>query len=64
MASVTEANVTTYRKIMAMPRTNSHADKPNQKSLGFFLQCNADSDSAYVYKFLNNQNTKRGKVVW
>lgn len=32
-------------KIMAMQRTNHNADKYNQKSLGFFLQCNAESDS-------------------
>lgn len=34
---------------MAMQRTTQHSgDKYNQKSLGFFLQCNADSDSTYV----------------
>lgn len=32
-------------KIMAMPRLNQQADRNNQKSLGFFLQCNADSES-------------------
>ncbi|KAK2192630.1 hypothetical protein NP493_27g01010 [Ridgeia piscesae] len=32
-------------KIMVMPRFN-HADRHNTKSLGFFLQANADSDSA------------------
>ncbi|KAH3867833.1 hypothetical protein DPMN_030970 [Dreissena polymorpha] len=32
-------------KIMAMPRTNNTAEKHSQKSLGFFLQCNAESDS-------------------
>ncbi|KAK7111658.1 ubiquitin carboxyl-terminal hydrolase 7-like isoform X1 [Littorina saxatilis] len=31
-------------KIMAMPRNSQNTDR--QKSLGFFLQCNADSDSA------------------
>lgn len=31
-------------KIMAMPRNIQNTDR--QKSLGFFLQCNADSDSA------------------
>lgn len=30
-------------KIMAMPRNNQNADR--QKSLGFFLQCNGESDS-------------------
>ncbi|XP_052767469.1 ubiquitin carboxyl-terminal hydrolase 7-like isoform X2 [Mya arenaria] len=32
-------------KIMAMQRINHSAEKHNQKSLGFFLQCNAESDS-------------------
>ncbi|XP_053388715.1 ubiquitin carboxyl-terminal hydrolase 7-like [Mercenaria mercenaria] len=32
-------------KIMAMQRVSHNADKYNQKSLGFFLQCNAESDS-------------------
>ncbi|KAL3876817.1 hypothetical protein ACJMK2_034611, partial [Sinanodonta woodiana] len=32
-------------KIMAMQRINQNADKYNQKSLGFFLQCNAESES-------------------
>nr|XP_032816939.1 ubiquitin carboxyl-terminal hydrolase 7 isoform X1 [Petromyzon marinus] len=30
-------------KIMVMPRT--HQERPNQKTLGFFLQCNAESES-------------------
>ncbi|XP_066265443.1 ubiquitin carboxyl-terminal hydrolase 7-like isoform X1 [Branchiostoma lanceolatum] len=34
-------------KIMAMPRHNPNAERPNNKSLGFFLQCNADSDSSW-----------------
>lgn len=34
------------RKIMAMQRTSQHQDKHNQKSIGFFLQCNAESDSS------------------
>jgi len=33
-------------KIMAMPRHNTHAERHSTKSLGFFLQCNAESDSA------------------
>ena len=32
-------------KIMVMPRTNQTADRA-QRSLGFFLQCNGESDSA------------------
>ena len=34
------------RKIMVMPRYNQHADRHNQKSLGFFLQANAESESS------------------
>lgn len=30
-------------KIMVMPRF--YPDRPHQKSVGFFLQCNAESDS-------------------
>ncbi|TRZ03206.1 hypothetical protein DNTS_021041, partial [Danionella cerebrum] len=30
-------------KIMVIPRL--YPDKPNQKSIGLFLQCNAESDS-------------------
>lgn len=30
-------------KIMVMPRL--YPDRPHQKSVGFFLQCNAESDS-------------------
>ncbi|XP_064631404.1 ubiquitin carboxyl-terminal hydrolase 7-like isoform X2 [Lineus longissimus] len=33
-------------KIMAMVRYNQHAERHNQKTLGFFLQCNADSESS------------------
>lgn len=33
-------------KIMVMPRF--YPDRPHQKSVGFFLQCNAESDSTYV----------------
>lgn len=33
-------------KILAMQRFNQSAEKNNQKSLGFFLQCNADSESS------------------
>ncbi|XP_037093906.1 ubiquitin carboxyl-terminal hydrolase 7-like isoform X1 [Pollicipes pollicipes] len=33
-------------KIMVMPRTNPGQDRKPQRSLGFFLQCNADSESA------------------
>ncbi|XP_015785155.1 ubiquitin carboxyl-terminal hydrolase 7 [Tetranychus urticae] len=33
-------------KIMAMPRTNQSQDRQPTKSLGFFLQCNGDSDSS------------------
>lgn len=33
-------------KIMVMPRHNQAQDRQPQRSLGFFLQCNADSDSA------------------
>ncbi|XP_074647259.1 ubiquitin carboxyl-terminal hydrolase 7-like isoform X2 [Tubulanus polymorphus] len=33
-------------KIMAMVRYNQHTDRHHQKTLGFFLQCNADSDSS------------------
>ncbi|XP_054155064.1 ubiquitin carboxyl-terminal hydrolase 7-like [Oppia nitens] len=32
-------------KIMAMPRTNQAHDRQPTKSLGFFLQCNGESDS-------------------
>jgi len=32
-------------KIMAMQRTNPNAEKYNQKFLGFFLQCNGETDS-------------------
>ena len=32
-----------------MPRTQQHSDRHAQKTLGFFLQCNADSESAYVF---------------
>lgn len=32
-------------KIMVMPRF--YPDRPHQKSVGFFLQCNAESDSTY-----------------
>ena len=35
---------------MAMPRTNSQHQQ-GMKSLGFFLQCNGDSESTYVYYF-------------
>lgn len=31
---------------MVMPRF--YPDRPHQKSVGFFLQCNAESDSTYV----------------
>lgn len=36
-----------FRKIMAMPRTNSHNahQQAGVKSLGYFLQCNGDSES-------------------
>lgn len=33
-------------KIMVMPRF--YPDRPHQKSVGFFLQCNAESDSTYA----------------
>lgn len=33
-------------KIMVMPRF--YPDRPHQKSVGFFLQCNAESDSTWV----------------
>ena len=33
-------------KIMVMPRTNPHQDRQPQRSLGFFLQCNGESESA------------------
>jgi ubiquitin carboxyl-terminal hydrolase 7 len=33
-------------KIMVMPRMNQHAERANQKTLGFFLQCNAESESS------------------
>ena len=33
-------------KIKVMPRYNHHAKPPNQKSLGFFLQANADPESS------------------
>lgn len=29
-----------------MPRYNQQAERSNQKSLGFFLQCNAESESS------------------
>ncbi|XP_071482603.1 ubiquitin carboxyl-terminal hydrolase 7-like [Diadema antillarum] len=32
-------------KIMAMPRTSHNSAERSSRSLGFFLQCNADSDS-------------------
>ena len=32
-------------KIMAMPRTNHSQERQATRSLGFFLQCNGDSDS-------------------
>ncbi|WAQ97600.1 UBP7-like protein [Mya arenaria] len=38
-------SVLSPKKIMAMQRINHSAEKHNQKSLGFFLQCNAESDS-------------------
>lgn len=31
---------------MVMPRSSQSQDRPPQRSLGFFLQCNGDSDSA------------------
>lgn len=34
------------RKIMCQPRPGS--ERHNQKTMGFFLQCNAESDSVYV----------------
>ncbi len=34
---------------MAMPRTNQAHDRQPTKSLGFFLQCNGESDSTYAY---------------
>ncbi|KAL7638741.1 UNVERIFIED_CONTAM: hypothetical protein RMT77_010274 [Armadillidium vulgare] len=33
-------------KIMVMPRTNQSQDRQPQRSLGFFLQCNGESESA------------------
>lgn len=33
-------------KIMVMPRTTQTQDRPGQKSLGFFLQCNGESESS------------------
>lgn len=33
-------------KIMVMPRQAPSPDRQNQKSLGFFLQCNGDSESS------------------
>ena len=37
------------RKIMAMPRTSMNTpDKHGQKNLGFFLQCNGETDSQLV----------------
>lgn len=30
---------------MAMPRTNQSSDRQPTRSLGFFLQCNGDSES-------------------
>ncbi|MEQ2217648.1 hypothetical protein XENOCAPTIV_017778, partial [Xenoophorus captivus] len=38
-------------KIMVMPRF--YPDRPHQKSVGFFLQCNAESDSTYVSLILS-----------
>ena len=35
-----------FRKIMVMPRTNQHHPQGNLKSMGYFLQCNGDSDLA------------------
>ena len=37
------------RKIMVMPRTSMNTpDKHGQKNLGFFLQCNGETDSQLV----------------
>ncbi|KAK7792272.1 hypothetical protein R5R35_013305 [Gryllus longicercus] len=33
-------------KIMVMPRTSQTADRQTQRSLGFFLQCNGESESS------------------
>ncbi|KAK3090560.1 hypothetical protein FSP39_012693 [Pinctada imbricata] len=33
-------------KIMAMPRVSQNPERHNQKTLGFFLQCNGESDSS------------------
>ncbi|KAJ9600814.1 hypothetical protein L9F63_001026, partial [Diploptera punctata] len=33
-------------KIMVMPRTSQTQDRQTQKSLGFFLQCNGESESS------------------
>lgn len=32
-------------KIMVMPRTSQNSERQPQRSLGFFLQCNGDSES-------------------
>jgi len=41
------------RKIMVMPRTSMNTpDKHGQKNLGFFLQCNGDTDSQLVFAHL------------
>ncbi|CAK9814259.1 Ubiquitin carboxyl-terminal hydrolase 7 [Anthophora plagiata] len=34
-------------KIMVMPRSSQAQDRAPQKSLGFFLQCNGESDSSW-----------------
>jgi len=41
------------RKIMVMPRTSMNTpDKHGQKNLGFFLQCNGETDSQLVFAHL------------
>ncbi|XP_072125057.1 ubiquitin carboxyl-terminal hydrolase 7 isoform X1 [Mobula birostris] len=51
-------------KIMVMPRF--HPDRPHQKSVGFFLQCNAESDSTSwschaqaVLKIINHKDEEK-----
>ena len=42
------------RKIMVMPRTSMNTpDKHGQKNLGFFLQCNGETDSQLVSNVYN-----------
>lgn len=48
---------------MVMPRF--YPDRPHQKSVGFFLQCNAESDSTYgpLPDFWKRKNKSQGESL-